>query len=247
MQSRKIAIAGGTGKTGSAVAKYLATQPDMDIRGMISRHHAGKEIQQVLPGFKQDCSIYSTLSQLLAVDEIDVLVDFTTPEVARHHFYECISHNIHPIIGTTGFTASEITELARLCQEAELGAAIIPNFSLGAMATLQAAKQVSHLFNEVSLLETYPPSKKDKPSGTTKKLIAELKKADNFTEQDLDVHSVRLSGVVSHQELTFGGMGESLTISHRVVDRGCFAPGVCQAVRNIARFDHLITELIDLF
>ena len=113
----------------------------------------------VLPDLMRDIPIFHDFAELCAVNPPHILVDFTTPEVAKRHFYMCLERRIHPIIGTTGFSDVELTEFAEACLGARLGGAVIPNFSIGALALRKAVHVVAGLMGDVALLESYPRSK----------------------------------------------------------------------------------------
>ncbi|HHT72785.1 MAG TPA: 4-hydroxy-tetrahydrodipicolinate reductase [Firmicutes bacterium] len=243
MGQLRVAVAGGTGRTGREIVRYLNAEEGIAVVGVVARSLAGKSMSVVLPDLMRDIPIFHDFAELCAVNPPHILVDFTTPEVAKRHFYMCLERRIHPIIGTTGFSDVELTEFAEACLGARLGGAVIPNFSIGALALRKAVHVVAGLMGDVALLESYPRSKLDIPSGTSQRLAAMLNGYPGHLGKEIPIHSVRLDGVLPQQEVRFGGEGEMIAISHLVSDRLCFGRGVVLAVKNISRFPMLVQDL----
>ncbi len=242
----RVAVAGGTGRTGKEVVRYLNAEEGIEVVGVVARSLAGKSMSVVIPGLKRHIPIYGDLADLLKNDPPHVLVDFTTPHAAKRHFYMCLERGIHPVIGTTGFTDEDIAEFAQACAASKIGAAVIPNFSIGGLALRLAAQVVAGMLDDVAVLESYPHSKKDAPSGTSQRLAALLSPSGPKGPKQVPIHSVRLDGVMPQQEVRFGGQGEMIAISHVVSDRLCFGRGVALVIKKIANYPMLIQEL-DLF
>ena len=185
-----------------------------------------------------------------------VLVDFTTPDVVMDNLHWAVDQGINMVVGTTGFT-SERLDLVRSWVAAKpgVGVLIAPNFGLGAVLMMQFAARAARYFESVEIIEQHHPRKLDAPSGTathTAKLIAQARaeaglgpmpdatkeEVDGARGADIDgvrVHSVRASGLVAHQEVLFGSLGETLTIRHDSLDRVSFMPGVLLGVRKIGQ------------
>jgi len=239
----RVAVAGGTGRTGREIVRYLSAEEGIEVVGVVARSLAGKSMSVVLPDLRRDIPIFHDFAQLCAVRPPHILVDFTTPAAAKAHFYMCLERRIHPIIGTTGFSEDDIAGFARACAAAQFGGAVISNFSIGALALRMAAHVVAGLMQDVALLESYPRSKLDIPSGTSQRLASMLNAHRPNLPQEIPIHSVRLNGVLPQQEVRFGGEGETVAISHLVSDRRCFGRGVALAVKNIGRFSSLVQDL----
>ncbi|MBR7827483.1 4-hydroxy-tetrahydrodipicolinate reductase [Actinospica sp. MGRD01-02] len=184
-----------------------------------------------------------------------VAVDFTTPDSALGNIEFCVGNGIHAVVGTSGFGPDKIARVERaLAASAGVGVLIAPNFSLGAVLMMKFAAQASAYFESVEIIELHHPNKLDAPSGTalrTAQLIAESRAAagvgpspDATAEdgdhhrggkvEDVTIHSVRLRGLIAHQEVLLGGVGETLTIRHDSLDRASFMPGVVLGVREVA-------------
>ncbi|WP_299558660.1 4-hydroxy-tetrahydrodipicolinate reductase [uncultured Mycolicibacterium sp.] len=198
----------------------------------------------------------------------EVVIDFTHPDVVMDNLKFVIDNGIHAVVGTTGFTDERIAQVRRWVEAAgNVGVLIAPNFAIGAVLSMHFARQAARFFESVEVIELHHPQKADAPSGTaarTARLIAEARKglppnpdatstalpgARGADVDGIPVHSVRLAGLVAHQEVLFGTQGETLTIRHDSIDRTSFVPGVLLAVRNIAARPGLtigIEPLLDL-
>lgn len=205
---------------------------------------------------------------LLTDTKTDVVIDFTHPDVVMDNLKFLIDNGIHAVVGTTGFTWDRIEQVeAWLKDKPESAVLIAPNFAIGAVLSMHFAQQAARYFESVEIIELHHPHKADAPSGTaarTAKLIAEARKGmapnpdatstglDGARGADVDgvpVHSVRLAGLIAHQEVLFGTQGETLTIRHDSLDRSSFVPGVLLAVRKIGERPGLtigIEPLLDL-
>ena len=189
---------------------------------------------------------------LLTDSGTEAVIDFTHPDVVMDNLKFLIDNGIHAVVGTTGFTQERLDQVQGWVDQ-KPGAAVLiaPNFAIGAVLSMHFAKQAAPYFESVEIIELHHPHKADAPSGTaarTAKLVAEARKGmspnpdatstglDGARGADVDgipVHSVRLTGLVAHQEVLFGTMGETLTIRHDSLDRTSFVPGVLLAVRKI--------------
>lgn len=198
----------------------------------------------------------------------EVVIDFTHPSVVMDNLKFLIDNGIHAVVGTTGFTDERLEQVREwLAGKPGVAVLIAPNFAIGAVLSMHFAQQAAKYFESVEVIELHHPFKVDAPSGTaarTARLIAEARKGlppnpdatstglEGARGADVDgipVHSVRLAGLVAHQEVLFGTQGETLTIRHDSIDRTSFVPGVLLAVRKIAEFPGLtvgIDPLLDL-
>ncbi|MGE2713485.1 4-hydroxy-tetrahydrodipicolinate reductase [Mycolicibacterium litorale] len=198
----------------------------------------------------------------------EVVIDFTHPSVVMDNLKFLIDNGIHAVVGTTGFTDERISQVEQWLADKPGSAVLIaPNFAIGAVLSMHFAQQAARFFESVEVIELHHPHKADAPSGTaarTAKLIAEARKGmppnpdatstglEGARGADVDgvpVHSVRLAGLVAHQEVLFGTQGETLTIRHDSIDRTSFVPGVLLAVRKVSERPGLtvgIEPLLDL-
>lgn len=204
----------------------------------------------------------------LVESRTEVVIDFTHPSVVMDNLKFLIDNGIHAVVGTTGFTDERLDQVRSwLADKQDVSVLIAPNFAIGAVLSMHFAQQAARFFESVEVIELHHPHKADAPSGTatrTARLIAEARKGlppnpdatstalDGARGADVDgipVHSVRLAGLVAHQEVLFGTEGETLTIRHDSIDRTSFVPGVLLAVRKAAERPGLtigIEPLLDL-
>ncbi|MCV7038022.1 4-hydroxy-tetrahydrodipicolinate reductase [Mycolicibacterium moriokaense] len=207
------------------------------------------------------------LSQLVD-SRTEVVIDFTHPDVVMDNLKFLIDNGIHAVVGTTGFTDERLAQVREwVAARPDVAVLIAPNFAIGAVLSMHFAQQAARFFESVEVIELHHPHKADAPSGTaarTARLIAEARKGlppnpdatstglEGARGADVDgipVHSVRLAGLVAHQEVLFGTQGETLTIRHDSLDRTSFVPGVLLAVRKVAEHPGLtvgIEPLLDL-
>ena len=198
----------------------------------------------------------------------EVVIDFTHPDVIMDNLKFLIGNGIHAVVGTTGFTEDRLDAVRGwLAAAPQTGVLIAPNFAIGAVLSMYFAQKAAPYFESAEVIELHHPQKADAPSGTaarTAALIAQARKgmppnpdatstglpgARGADVEGIPVHSVRLTGLVAHQEVLFGTMGETLTIRHDSLDRTSFVPGVLLAVRQIARRPGLtlgLEPLLDL-
>jgi 4-hydroxy-tetrahydrodipicolinate reductase len=200
--------------------------------------------------------------------QTDVVIDFTHPDVVMDNLNFLINNGIHAVVGTTGFTDERLGQVQTwLADRPDVAVLIAPNFAIGAVLSMHFAKQAARFFESAEVIELHHPHKADAPSGTaarTARLIAEARKGlapnpdatstgiEGARGADVDgipVHSVRLAGLVAHQEVLFGTQGETLTIRHDSLDRSSFVPGVLLAVRAVREHSGLtvgLEPLLDL-
>ncbi len=200
----------------------------------------------------------------LAQAGAEVIVDFTTPDAVMRTLKSCIGNGIHCVVGTTGFTEERLDKVRGWCaKEPSVGVLVAPNFGIGAVLMMRFAAMAAPYFESAEIIEMHHPDKVDAPSGTathTAQLIAAaragLPAAPDATVHGVDgargatidgihVHSVRARGLVAHQEVILGGVGETLTIRHDSLDRSSFMPGVLLGVREVGRHPGLTVGLAD--
>ena len=206
-----------------------------------------------------DCELVAALDQGDSLDALvtagaQVVVDFTTPDVVMANLEFLIKNNIHAVVGTTGFSDDRIAQLNTwLAANPKAGVLIAPNFAIGAVLMMEFAEKAAKFFESAEIIELHHPNKVDAPSGTaarTAELMAKSRKEAGLAPMpdatstslegargaivgDIPVHSVRLRGLVAHQEVLLGGIGETLSIRHDSIDRVGFMPGVLLGIRQV--------------
>ena len=247
----RVAVAGARGRTGSIVTEALRRAPDIALVGVLVRQS----------GVNTDVE-FSDLGRLATETKPQVLVDFTTFPDSKAIALKAISLGIRPVIGTSGYHATDVEELREASRTSKIGAVYAPNFSIGAALMMQFAKAAAPYFNSAEIIETHHSGKKDAPSGTalaTAKLIAdaglmqraqsEIVKSPCARGADVDgvgIHSIRTPGVVGIHEVRFSSDDETLVITHSTSTRTAFVAGVLRAVRAAPGLDHLALGLEEL-
>ena len=267
-----VLVSGALGRMGSEVVNSVLKSSDCELVAAIdtNKKNNGENISQLLNLKKSDVFVSNDLegslcsiSQDYRNEEIKpVLVDFTHPDSVYENTRSAIAYGISPVVGTTGLTPSQINDLAIFAQKANIGCAIIPNFSVGMVLLQQAASVAAKFYDNIELIEMHHNQKADSPSGTcikTAEMIEEYPKKYNqslvketeslkgvrggLRDSGLNIHSIRLPGLLAHQVVIMGSPGETYTIKHDTIDRKAYMPGVLQAIRKIGKFDSLIYGL----
>jgi 4-hydroxy-tetrahydrodipicolinate reductase len=191
----------------------------------------------------------------------DVAVEFSTPQSVRDNVFFCVDHGIHTVVGATGLTPSDLDEISRRIKESRARVVVAPNFSTGAVLMMALAATAASYFDSVEVIERHHEKKVDAPSGTAVRTVEVMNdsRARPWREpaggaadsrglvcDGVRIHSVRLPGSVAHQEVIFGGIGETLTIRHDSLDRSSFMPGVVLAIKRVATLDGLTVGLENL-
>jgi len=205
----RVAVAGAAGRMGQAVCDAVERADDLTLSG------------------RADPALGVELSDLL--EQADVVVDFTVPDTALGNVRACLEAGVHAVVGTTGFDL----EAARAAAEASSANCFVaPNFAIGAVLLMEVAQKIAPHMPECEVIELHHDRKLDAPSGTAKRTQELIDAAGGHVHQP--IHSVRLPGLVAHQEVIFGGEGQTLSIRHDSIDRRSFMPGVLLAVRKAA-------------
>ena len=240
----KILVNGALGKMGSTVVATVLKQKDMELAGVVNPHGEGKNIGGL--------EVIASLPEAFAKVKPDVVVDFTRPDVVMNNLRETLEAGINAVVGTTGFSQDDLTELDGLAKANKVGVLVAPNFAMGAVLMMKMAAEVAKYFPEAEIIEKHHDQKLAAPSGTailTAQKIVEarggfvaqgnpnekekLPHARGNNYEGLRIHSVRLPGFVASQEIIFGSMGETLTISNDPINRECYMPGVMRSCRQI--------------
>ncbi|MFM5891437.1 MAG: 4-hydroxy-tetrahydrodipicolinate reductase [Dolichospermum sp.] len=266
-----VIVNGAAGKMGREVIKAVAQAPDLTLLGAIdtSPQHQGQDAGEVA-GLSEplEVPISNQLEPILAYVagerqmQPGVLVDFTHPDVVYNNIRSAIAYGIRPVVGTTGLSTAQIQELSDFAEKASTGCLIIPNFSIGMVLLQEAAVRASQYFDHVEIIELHHNQKADAPSGTaiqTAQLLAEMGKTFNtamveetekipgargsLADEGIRIHSVRLPGLIAHQEVIFGAAGQIYTLRHDTSDRACYMPGVLLAIRKVNQLKSLVYGL----
>ncbi|MDI3270468.1 MAG: 4-hydroxy-tetrahydrodipicolinate reductase [Bacillota bacterium] len=235
--SIRVAVSGITGRTGRWVAQGITETTDMELVGGVALHHGGRDLEQVLgiPGPAGKRKVFPSLEELLQREEADVLVDFTLAEAASSLVPQALSRGLSVVSGTTGLQEEDLALWDRQARRSGKAVIHVPNFSLGALILERMAVLASRWLPQAEVVEIHHPGKKDRPSGTALALKEAMEEAG--AQGPVPLHSLRLPGWVAHHRVFFGSRGETLTLSHDVLSREAFVPGVLVAVRGAVRVE----------
>jgi len=188
---------------------------------------------------------YAQLSRALDIADIDVVVDFTVPDAVRGNIATCLEHRTAVVVGTTGLTTADFAEIGKVAEQKQTPVLIVPNFAMGAVLMMEFAKRAARYFSTCEIVELHHDKKVDAPSGTSRltRVRVEESWSDTGTAREVPIHSVRLPGLVAHQEVLFGGSGEMLTIRHDSLNRESFMPGVILACKRVRSLQGLVVGL----
>ncbi len=256
----KVAVLGAGGRMGSMVCGAVDADRDLELVAAVDPARAA----DVVPGLSQATLRYSRDLPDMVAAGATVAVDFTTPEAVRANARYCAAHGMHLVVGTTGMGEAGEAELSRLYPKGgPLGCVVAANFAIGAVLSMRFAEMAAPWFETVEVIELHHDGKVDAPSGTALRTAERIAAAsaewapDPTTSETvrgarggvgpggIHVHSVRLRGLVAHQEVLLGTVGETLTIRHDSIDRSSFMPGVVLALKAVAGLPGL-TVGIDL-
>ncbi|MEN9226194.1 MAG: 4-hydroxy-tetrahydrodipicolinate reductase [Thermostichus sp. HHBFW_bins_43] len=261
-----VLVVGALGKMGREVVRAVAQTPDMVLAGAVARSQIGLDVGEVLGLGTLGVEITDDLSgQLLKLSQRSrrgVMVDFTHPHAVFENIRSAIAFGVRPVVGTTGLSPEQVERLREFADKSSTGCLIAPNFAIGMILLQQMAVQAAQYFDHVEIIELHHNRKVDAPSGTasqTAQRLGQLGKTFNppeveekelipgsrggIPDHNIRIHSVRLPGLVAHQEVIFGGMGQTLTLRHDTTDRIAFMPGVILGIRKVLDLKGLVYGL----
>ena len=214
----RVAVSGAAGRMGQAVCEAVEEASDTELAG------------------RADPALGVELGEVLG--DADVVVDFTTPDTALANATTCLGAGVHVVVGTTGFDLDAL----RAAAESAAGDAncfVAPNFAIGAVLLMEVSQEIARHMPECEIVELHHDRKLDAPSGTAKRTAELIRGAGGNVHEP--IHSVRLPGLVAHQEVVFGGEGQTLSLRHDSIDRRSFMPGVLLAVRRVGELPERFT------
>ena len=250
--SIKVIVAGFKGRMGSTAVDMIKNDSELELAALLDPFAAEKEIDGV--------PVFTDKSDLVGLDA-EVWVDFTIPKVAYENTHFALENGFRPVVGTTGFTQEQIADLMTLSADKKLGGLIAPNFAIGAVLLMEFAAKASKYFPDLEIIELHHDKKKDAPSGTAVKTAELIREARAYKKQgaadeeetlagargaEFDgfrIHSVRLPGLVAHQEVIFGAQGDGLTLRHDSYDRISFMNGVNLGIKEVVQREQLVYGL----
>ncbi|MEK3808311.1 4-hydroxy-tetrahydrodipicolinate reductase [Metabacillus sp. SLBN-84] len=263
MEQIKVVIAGPRGRMGREAVKLAEETPHFTLVGAVDHKFGGQTLKEA-GDFKSEALIYTDIEACFQETKPDVLIDLTTPEIGKIHTKKALEYGVRPVVGTTGFSDADLKELEQLTEEKGIGAIIAPNFAIGAILMMKFSQMAAKYFADVEILEMHHDQKLDAPSGTglkTAEMISAVREEKEQGHPDekeildgarganykgIHVHSIRLPGLVAHQEVLFGGDGQTLSIRHDSFNRASFMSGVKLCVEQVMKLDLLVYGLENL-
>lgn len=245
----RVGVFGAGGKMGSLVCRTIAADPELELVAAIDPLHVGLDLRAVTGADVRSRQV-SPDSDALRLARAEVAVDFTHITAARENLAWCAAHGVHAVVGTTGFVAEDYDGLRE--QFTSSNCFVAPNFAIGAVLMMRFAELAARYFDSAEIIELHHDQKADAPSGTAILTAQRVAAASRQWTPDptrhevvagarggqaaegVRVHSVRMRGLVAHQEVLFGTTGQSLSIRHDSYDRSSFMPGVLLAVKTVA-------------
>lgn len=263
-----VVVNGAGGKMGKEVIKAVSKAEDMLLVGAVDSNPniLGQDVGEIAGCGALEVPILNDLQSILVLATQEktqgVMVDFTHPDSVYENIRSAIAYGVRPVVGTTGLSPQQINDLAEFADKSSTGVLIIPNFSIGVVLMQQAAIQASKYFDNVEIIELHHNQKADAPSGTaikTAEMLSDLGKTYNsplvkekenlagargcMAGDNINIHSVRLPGLIAHQEVIFGANGQIYTLRHDASDRSCYMQGVLLAIRKITELKSLVYGL----
>ena len=258
MKPVKVVVQGASGRMGQEVVKAVCQEPETQLVGAVELKVS--EDYLTLPDGSGKVPFSSNLEHILTSCQPDVLVDFTIAQVVMPAVRTAVEQGVNLVIGTTGLNAADLKEIDQLARAHQVGAVVAPNFALGAVLMVHLAKIAARHVDYAEIIELHHDKKADAPSGTalsTARAMAEARgkpflqpagKGETPASrgqqlEGVSIHSVRLPGLMAHQEVIMGAAGQTLSIRHDTINRECYMPGVILAIKEVVKRKGLVYGL----
>ena len=263
-----VIVTGAAGKMGREVIKAVVQADDLRLYAAVDHNpevfslDAGELVGLETLNIELTNELEPVLAAAAQEKQPCVMVDFTHPNSVYRNIRSAIAYGVFPVIGTTGLSDEQMNDLTEFTEKASMGCLVIPNFSIGMVLLQQAAVHASQYFDHVEIIELHHNQKADAPSGTavkTAQLLGDLGKTYNpglveekehlagargsLGSENIRIHSIRLPGLIAHQEVLFGAPGQLYTLRHDTSDRACYMPGVLLSIRKVTQLQTLIYGL----
>ncbi len=257
----RVVICGAAGNMGREVVRAVNAEEDIQLVGTVDTYEVGTDIGTLCALGELGVKVNSDLEKTLKESQAEVMIDFTSPFVVMNNIEIALSCGADLVVGTTGITSVDLQNIKKAAAEKGIKAIIAPNFALGAVLMMKFSSMAAKYFKDVEVIELHHDNKIDAPSGTALKTVQmiaeergfqapekldEIEKVPNVRGGELEginMHSVRLPGLVAHQQVIFGGLGQTLTIKHDSINRTSFMPGVIMALRKLEEIEGVVYGL----
>lgn len=265
MEKIKVVIAGASGNVGKELVKGIYQQPDLELVGAFARRSAGQDVGEVAGIGRKGIIIGGNLGEVLATTRPDVLIDFTSAKIVMDNIRTAAEHKVNMVIGTTGINEQDLEEIRNLCATSGIKTIYAPNFAITGILQMRIAQYVAKFLPDAEIIEYHDNNKVDSPSGTSLKtahMMREIRERFNADCHDevfklegvrggdlagIKIHSIRVPGVISLQDIIFGMPGQTLIIRQECVTNAAFNDGVFLAVRKIKEIQGLVYGLESFF
>lgn len=259
MSNLKILVHGATGKMGISVLSAVNNQPDMDISGAVAKQP--RENLFTIPGSSNSLHISTDLETSINKSHPDVMVDFTNSDACMTAIRIAAPLGVNLVIGSTGFTEENLSEIESLTHDNQISTFIASNFAIGAVLIMHISKLVGKFFEYADIVEMHHEAKIDSPSGTALSIARNLSlgRDSSFTHTNVDketlsgtrggtlsgvsIHSIRMPGVMASHKVILGTQGQTLSLGHDTISRECYMPGVVLAIREVVKGNGFVVGL----
>ena len=264
---KKIVMSGICGNMGASISRELIKEEGIELVGGLDIKNAGADIGEFLTGKKTGHKIFNSYNEIKELGP-DIIIDFTDANAAYKNINWAIDNNINIIVGTTGLSSKDLASIENKALKSGSKTLIAPNFSIGAVIMIKISKMISKYFDNCEIIEMHHDKKRDAPSGTSILTADEISLGSIFNKSRLKegetetiegcrgglaggihIHSIRLPGLLAHQNVIFGAKGQTLSIKHDSLDRSSFYPGVILAIKNLDKLSNYtfgLDKLIDI-
>ncbi len=259
----RVVVVGANGKMGRETLKTVWNAEDMELVGAVDTYGEGMDVGLLMEAGPLEIRLENNLEEVLRRVRPDVAVDFTGPESVYQNAQTYLRYGVRPVIGATGLLQEQINQIVEQSEKAGLGGLIAPNFAIGAVLMIKFAAEAVRYLPHVEIIEMHHDQKIDAPSGTAIKTAEAIleQRGEHFSQglsgemekirgarggdfaKGIRIHSVRLPGLVAHQEVLFGGLGQTLTIRHDSITRESFMPGVLLGIRRVMNLERVVYGL----
>lgn len=247
----RVLVCGAYGKMGREVLKAVHQDEQLSVVGAVDIHSGFADVGSLIGTEKIGVIVGNDLDTVIKETKPQVMVDFTNPDAVLNNLKIAIRNGVCPVVGTTGLGAADIAEVESLCRTSGVNAIIAPNFSIGAVLMMRLSQEAAKILPHAEIIEMHHDQKLDAPSGTALRTAELIEKSRGYLKQGhpqeveklpgsrggelsgIRIHSIRLPGYVAHQEVIFGGLGQTISIRHDSISRESFMPGVILACKKV--------------
>jgi 4-hydroxy-tetrahydrodipicolinate reductase len=262
----RVLLNGACGRMGQEVVKAVLAEDDIQLVAAVDIARVGEDIGRIIGVGELGILVTDNLEHAISNSAPEIMVDFTNPKIVMGGLKTAINAGVHCVVGTTGLSEADLDMLRSMSKKSGVGVIVAPNFAIGAVLMMKFTEIASKYFPDIEIIELHHDKKVDSPSGTAIKtaelIVRQQEKVEKPSSKNefqkisgvrggqlggVHIHSIRLPGLVAHQEVIFGGLGQTLRIRHDSMNRESFMPGVIMAVRRVSKIQGVVYGLEQLF